>query len=71
VITNSTYTPKARELASKTGVRLLDGAEIVTWITKATRNEQPTGDTIAEAARRRAEEEARRRAYRHPHPDDR
>jgi hypothetical protein len=70
VVTNSTYTPKARELASRTGVRLIDGAVIVGWITEATREEQPIGETIPEASRRQAVEEARKRAYWQPHPDD-
>lgn len=70
VVTNNSFTPKARELASKTGVRLLDGGEIVAWIMRTTKEEAPSGETVAESSRRRAATEARKRGVRLPHPDD-
>jgi HJR/Mrr/RecB family endonuclease len=71
VLTTSSFTNEARELADRMGVRLIDGAEIGTWFTKLTDEEEPA--ILSRSAGRNVEmeiiNEARKRAFWHLHPD--
>jgi HJR/Mrr/RecB family endonuclease len=70
-LTTSSFTHEAQELADSLGVRLIDGAEIGTWFTKMTDNEKPA--SLPKSTARNVEieiiNEARKRAFWHPHPD--
>lgn len=70
-LTTSSFTHEAQELADRMGVRLIDGAEIGTWLTEMTDKEKPT--SLPKSAARNVEmeiiDEARKRAIWHPHPD--
>jgi restriction system protein len=63
VVTTSSFTPGAAELASRANVRLIDGAELAAWMseTEKTKPRAPAAGSVREA---------RKRAMWHPHPDD-
>jgi HJR/Mrr/RecB family endonuclease len=59
VLTTSSFTHEARELADRRGVRLIDGAEIGTWFTKLTDEEEPA--LLSRSAGRNVEMENHKR----------